>query len=319
MKAFLRNFATVGRNCLGSMQPIVQQEKIMKGSYIRAVAAGIGLMCAVVASHGAAPTPGLYPYSFAGAQSVWDLSGGLPQTQGLRGPNARKLTWHTAGSLLQGVLSNMSADINITQGANGAIKGSGSADYSSNAGDVTMSFTVSGTVANNKAGVATVALKEGFQGTVTDANGKRYKLTGTMNYGLTIDQNTLTMYGPETGNVCAGGQCETFQQLNGGQPQVVSMNIPDYTMNGSWDLDLTVQSVKGTKVVVAATVTLSNGRTLTMTGVGAYTPKTDLTKVTLAGSTLDSKGTQLTLTVQGSDLAIVSMTGKLLGQTPTIK
>jgi len=247
------------------------------------------------ASHGAAPVPGLYSTHFDGAQAVWDVS----------------------GNFAQDVLgAGLNASLEVSQNAKGKLAGGGSVSYSSSNEDIAIDFTINGTVANS-AGVITVNMLEHLHGAVT-VNGKTYNFNGNLDNALTLDPLAQTLNGVMTGSMCVAGHCETMEQMNGGQPYTINMSLPSPAMDGSWDLDINVVSVTGAKVVATATVTLANGRTLTLAGKGKYSPTTDLTTLTFKGSTPTSKGNQLRFTVQGADLGIVRMTGKLLGQTPTI-
>jgi hypothetical protein len=85
-------------------------------------------------------------------------------------------------------------------------------------------------------------------------------------------------------------------------------------MDGSWELTVNLNT-NATKYAGTANVELVNGRDLPLVATGSYTPKTDLSKITLKGTDVN-KGLALTLNASASaaQMDIKKLTGKLLGQ-----
>ena len=63
-----------------------------------------------------------------------------------------------------------------------------------------------------------------------------------------------------------------------------------------------------------ATIVLTNGRAFNFTVSGTYSARSDLSTLKLSGSG-QSTGASLTLRIHGSDRALVSLRGRVLGQT----
>ena len=263
----------------------------------------IAALCFARCVLGQAPPSGTYSNSFSDLLSVWDVSGAYDE------------------DVLGG---DLVGNCTISQDAQGKITGTGSASYSNSDYGITvdMDFTVNGSVKSAN-GVTTVLWNQKFKGSGTYGSDP-FKFNGSIKLNASIDQTNQTLSGNISGNVCGNYQglstCASLEELNGG-PIEFEVPIADPLMDGSWDLMMAVTKVNDKSLVVTnATLTLSNGRTIVLSGKGAYRANTNQTKLSLKGDPKSaSKGASLQLIANGASMEIAALTGKLLGQKPTLK
>jgi hypothetical protein len=92
------------------------------------------------------------------------------------------------------------------------------------------------------------------------------------------------------------------------------MSLPD-GMNGDWSLILDT-TAEGRKVTGTATITLSNGRTLSYQVSGSYNTTSQVAKLKLVGEG-DATGSSLSLATHGTGMDLTALKGKVLGQSLT--
>src|SRR5262249_11948133 len=93
----------------------------------------------------------------------------------------------------------------------------------------------------------------------------------------------------------------------------VSTYLP-FDMNGKWDLTLNVQT-NGLRYTGDGEVRLSNGRTVPLLTTGTYSPKTDLSRLTIKNvGTNGIVKFGLVSSVEGGQINIEKLTGIALGQ-----
>jgi hypothetical protein len=280
---------------------------------------------------GQPPQSGTYSNSFGGVLSVWDISGSYTNQDILGGSFTGDYTisQDAKGKITGAGFASVSCASCNRPGAQGKITGAGPKSLENGPySDISLNldFTVNGSVKDAN-GVTKVQWNEKFKGsgTVRDPDtGDIVPLTfnGLIRLNLSIDETNRTLSGRLMGDVCASAQglyaCASLDELNGGPIEVDMPIFDSEQMDGTWNMAMDVQNVNGKSLVSTATITLSNGRSLTLAGKGCYQAKSDLSRLSLKGDSLtSSKGASLDLTVQGATLNIVSMVGKLLGQKPT--
>jgi hypothetical protein len=91
------------------------------------------------------------------------------------------------------------------------------------------------------------------------------------------------------------------------------VDIPE-SIDGAWGLTLDAAPA-GTKLGGTSAIQLSNGKTVPLNAAGAYSTKSDSSKVTLKNAD-GSKSVALSIVGQSvaNDLSILSIKGKALGQ-----
>jgi hypothetical protein len=225
--------------------------------------------------------------------------------------------WDISGSYTNDISTNGYTDaaiIDLTVAAGGAVTGTrqdqitlegvGTAEAN---GDITGKISV-------RSGVTIGTFKETgtSTGSVEDVD-----FTGTTKGGsiAAVDASLLTIINIGEVEVCAVHEerlrrigCKTFKGT-GSAPLPVGMD-------GHWTLDTTVTNSVDA-LSGSATLTLSNGRAFPYMVVGKYASRTSLSKLNLVG-TGDATGTSLTVDTQGTNMVLVALRGKVLGQKPTI-
>jgi hypothetical protein len=214
--------------------------------------------------------------------------------------------WDTTGSYANDIIANGNTDaviMDLTQSATGKITGTRT-DAIVGSGDVTTTITGKVTV---KGGVAGAMVK--MKGTVT-ADGYTGPATGKGT--ATIDPSTLTIHLAGSEKLCVntpiGKKCETFSADS-------TYDLPS-GINGDWTLDTDITATAD-KLSGTGTLTLFTGRTLTYQITGSYSTTTEDAKLKLVGEG-SAAGSSLSLTTHGTNMDLIALKGKVLGQKPTL-
>jgi hypothetical protein len=174
-------------------------------------------------------------------------------------------------------------------------------------GYIDFCYTLKGKI-SQKNGVATVKLSMKLTGTVDVPSEGVYdaKIKGTEKITATIDPYYEALTGTVKVKVSIKGV--------GSEKYTADFyeDLP-YGMDGTWELDIDVTS-DGKKMVGDSLVWLSNGDLLPFSAKGKYNSKSYETKFTLKG-TDNASGCKLSPVINELTDAVVSMTGKVLGQS----
>ena len=221
-----------------------------------------------------------------------------------------KPLWDVSGSYTNDSSSNGVSDhaiMVITHTAKGQITGSRTDEITEGLNSADAIGTLTGKV-SVRAGVPTATLNE--RGTLTGLHsGVSYTGTVVGKATATVDPLALTINSVASERLCAhGGRCVT----DSGDE---TYDLPA-GMTGDWTLDTAITNA-ATRLSGTGTLTLSNGRVLTYKITGSYIARTAVAKLKLIGQS-DAVGTSLSLTTHGLAMDLTRLTGKVLGQKPTL-
>jgi len=221
--------------------------------------------------------------------------------------------WDISGSYTNDISTNDYTEtliIDLTVADGGAITGTRHDQITLGPDNADANGAITGKM-SVKSGVAIGTFKE--TGTSTGVFDDE-EFTGTSRGAsiAAVDASSFTIINVGEIEVCAEhirhSGCKTFKGTG-------SAPLPA-DMDGHWTLDTTVTN-NVDKLGGTATLTLSNGRTFPYMIVGTYATRTSLSKLNLVG-TGDATGTSLTVDTQGTNMVLVALRGKVLGQKPTI-
>lgn len=128
--------------------------------------------------------------------------------------------------------------------------------------------------------------------------------TATVKGTAVVAPSSLSIENNFTGRFCDRGRCRTLSLSEEGA-------LPS-GMNGDWNLALDLTSA-GTGFGGSAVLTLSNARTFSYSVGGHYNAKLEMAVLSLTGQG-DAKGTFLSITANGTNLAPTKVSGSILGQ-----
>jgi len=142
------------------------------------------------------------------------------------------------------------------------------------------------------------------------ADGKTGPATGEVTATLDTNNLTLLIVGEDKAcvNTKKGPICDTFP--------INWANALPADVTGDWSLTNSI-TANGDKLSGTGTLTLSNGRYFNYKITGGYSTKGVGTLI-LAGQG-EAVGTSLSLKTQGTEMTLTNLTGKVLGETLTIK
>lgn len=209
---------------------------------------------------------------------------------------------------MSGSYEEFFVDVNMAQDGKGKIIGSGCLDYYYGYGiDFDICFDVKGSIAQ-KNGIASINLSMKFTGTVdAPAEGlSNQKFKGTQKLTAEINPYNRTLIGTTTVKVNLAGHSAN---------ETVSFHedLP-YGMDGTWILEINAVDESGKKKVGSSLLRLANGRNLPFAAQGNYNSKKAETKFNLKGMN-NARGCKLSPVIGELNGEIISMTGKVLGQT----
>jgi len=192
----------------------------------------------------------------------------------------------------------------IQQQASGLITGTRTETYVNGSDSVEGSGPIAGKTVPSP-GMVRASLKEneslsGVRG------GIAYSATASIRETAAFIPPTLYVSG--SARLCpVGGKCSAGTE---------SFTVPlSADVSGGWTL--TINPILSANTISGSgTVTLSNGRQLEYQITGTYSPKTQLSKLKLVGLG-DAVGTSFSLTTEGTDMTLLNLKGKVLGQKPT--
>ncbi len=201
--------------------------------------------------------------------------------------------------------------INMSQDSKGKITGTGGADCEGyfDEGiwmDLDLDWGLKGSI-KQKDGIATVKLSMKLTGTVNVPDAGEYDVKGTEKITAVIDAEEGALIGTMDIKVSIKG----FDSMK--EKGVDFYEDLPWDMDGSWELDIHGTS-DGKKMVGDSLMWLSNGDTLPFSAKGKYNSKSYETKFTLKG-TDNASGCKLSPVINELTDAVVSMTGKVLGQS----
>jgi hypothetical protein len=234
---------------------------------------------------------GSYSNDCSGLVKLWDMSGDYSENNGIE-----------------------TESFTLNMDANGAITGNGHFNLTDDAdsvyldGDATLSgkVTSAGTVTRMQ---VTLKVTSGT-GTV---QGIPITFLATLNENFEVDDADRTLVGKGAGKlkvtVPSAGKTRTIPVPSGS----IVTDIPD-SVDGAWSLTLDAAPA-GTKIGGTSAIQLSNGKTIALNAAGAYSSKSDSSKVALKNAD-GSKSVALNIVGQSvaNDLSILSIKGKALGQ-----
>jgi hypothetical protein len=218
--------------------------------------------------------------------------------------------WDISGTYNEEV-EDLTTTYTITTEPGGKFLGVGTAVQDDFESHVEASFTFTG--AMKSAGAVTrVAANWKMNGTV-EVDGITGTFTASIKQNLEIDPNSHQMVGIVTGKIKVTVPGEGSQSVKL-DPGPAFIELPE-DMNGGWTLALDITNVE-TKHSGSASVQLSNGDEFQFGLTGNYSSKTDLSKISLKGTGLNSAlNLKLATSVVGGQMTIRTMKGKLFGQT----
>jgi hypothetical protein len=243
--------------------------------------------CAVSAS-AQTLSSGTYGYVFTNNAPLWDVTGS-----------------YTLSGTSNGATDH--ATFVVTNAANGAITGTQTEVLDDGAITVDAYNKVTGKI-GVRGGIAGAQLKSSGTISASDTQGSEDgKAKGKSTASIVESNLTIEV---------AFTEAFTLKHIGNKKfSAVVSTSLPS-GMTGDWTLtnDITVAT---TKLTGTGTVTLSNHRVLTYLITGSYKATGEVAKLKLTGVGA-AKGTSLSLTTEGTDMALTGLKGKVLGQKPTI-
>jgi len=253
-----------------------------------ALVAIVGLLIGFRAVPARAQVPsGNFSYSITNSP-LWDPSG-----------------TYTNSSIVDGANVDQIAD--FTASAKGQINGT----FDLTIDDGTLTFDVGSVIAGkmSEKGQIVGASVKMEDGTLTGS------FTGTAKGSavMTFDEATRTITNEYKLTLCAKverrNECKNFK---GGVPFAVPMDV-----TGDWTLDIAITNVVN-KLGGTGTLTLSTGRAFTYGITGSYKPTSEIASLKLLGQG-DAVGSSLKITtIHGTNMVLNSLSGKVLGQKPTV-
>lgn len=252
----------------------------------------IGLVAAmlVVGTTGlqAQPASGTFTNLFSGSPGLWDVSGHYT-------------------SDIPTELADFTADYTLTMDSNGKFTGSGTISTSRLDGypvSVNADLSVAGavkTVGGSPHGNMTLKMKE---------NTSQFTFSATASGNFGLDTETLQLTGSLKGNGSVTVPAMKLHKSKSFSDPNFQTSLPN-GKNGTWELAMDVTPT-GSKYNGGGTMTLSNGRSISLRVTGTYTKATGVSKLTLKGT-----GVNLTLSgvLQNEQITVQKLTGKALGQT----
>lgn len=224
--------------------------------------------------------------------------------------DCKPLLWNMTGSYL-GELLGCELTFNLSQDAKGKLSGNahvtGEGYLEAHRVEMDCDLDIKGSI-KQKPGYSEVTITAKISGTadVPDKGISDAKMSGTKKITATIDPTSLTLIGKVQDKVSIKG----FASLS--EPGDFSSALPE-DMDGTWSLEIKVND-QDKKMVESCLLWLSNGDILPFSAQGKYKAKTDETRFTLKG-TEEAKGCKLSPVIKESTGEVVSITGKVLGQT----
>lgn len=229
---------------------------------------------------------GSYSFDFSGVVALWDISGTYSGGIGPFSINF-SITENPSGKLSGNGTFNV-------EGLEGDIKSvSGKITGSSNDPNVAMNMRMSGT-----------GELQGIQAKVSFAANMHYQLN-SVDHGLDDPRGsgTLTITDLKTGQTAS-------KSGNFKRSALTSLGLP-VDSTGAWGLSLTL-TPNGNSYTGTASVELSTGATADFTVTGIYDSASDTSKIILIG---DAGKLDLVISTSGAILNVVSVKGKIFGQT----
>ena len=203
----------------------------------------------------------------------------------------------------------VSWDDPFTQDGKGKLAGSGATTvFATNDPNIAVTFPATyqtkGSIKGNN-GITTLKFSSKASGDTNFAGNDR-KLTGTVNYSLTINKLAGTITGTNKQKASASGYGSASDT------ETINDVIPPELGDGSWTLILNFGAPNGTKLQGTATVTLATGQVYPFDFTGTFVDATGQSKLSLKGVDAGT-GSKLTVTLQNGFLDTIK--GKMAGQT----
>lgn len=224
-----------------------------------------------------------YNFNFTGDLGIWDITG-----------------TYTDDS----IGGNIS--YTVTQDSSGKLTGFGTANVTALGVYIEMTYDIKGSV-KQRNGVATVKLCLNFSGTATYL-GDIYRFRAKEQVTAEIDTNVAVMRGIVKVSVAIQGLGSDSATIN------FEADIPDVNMDGSFEIDFEVAS-DGRNLIGDGTVTLSNGDPYNFTVKGKINERKNESAFSLNATDNNTKGCKLKIKVNEGTDQIISLNGKILGQS----
>lgn len=139
-------------------------------------------------------------------------------------------------------------------------------------------------------------------------NGNAVVFSASVKGSAIVVPSTLTLVSEANGQICYVVPPDVpCVEINDGS----ELPLPD-GMTGDWTLTLNL-TASGTDLAGTATLTLSNGRTLSYQITGRYDSTKQTAKLGLAGYG-EATGSKFSLTTLGQELNLLAIKGRVLGQ-----
>ncbi len=211
--------------------------------------------------------------------------------------------WDISGSYTNGMDTDDIVIVVTHQQSNGRITGVRSEVFDNGVDHIEGTGYTSGRIFSKP---PTVGFKGGWKGTLSGVSGGVSFIGTAKGRGTgVIVPSTLSVLETISTRVCiVGHKCLT-------QYGEVELPLPD-GMTGDWSLDIDF-TASGNVLTGTGTITLSNSRELGYQVTGSYNATTQTSKLRLVG-TGEALGTRLSVTTQGTDMALTQLKGKVLGQ-----
>jgi hypothetical protein len=292
------DFAAPGRDC--GCQPGLRSMNSMKALLTKQVLVlfpGLPLvlataLCAGSASSLAAQLGSSGPVGFSFTSPnvpVYDLTGSYQFNHGIK----------VAG----GATVNLALGCSLVQDAAGRLKGAGVTNVQVGGDSLTAQYSVTGTVTGGGGKATRASLSARW--VVQNPGGGVTTSTISVQYNLQVNLGFLDGTGQGQAKL-AGLGTRTISAPVTGLPLPAGAD-------GSWNVAMNLQPPGGTSLI-----TLPNGRSLLASPRVTYSTSTGLERVTLSGVGTNV-GTSLTINFFPAANRLDSLSGKVLGQTVTVK
>jgi hypothetical protein len=244
-----------------------------------------------VASLAGQPAPsGPVGFSFPNLSvPVYDLTGSYQFNQGAK--------------LASGAMVNLSLDCSLMQDAAGRLQGAGVTSVQVGSDSLTAQYSVTGTVTGGGGKATRASLSASWVVQNPNAGGK--SSTISVQYNLQVNLGFL--------DGTARGQAKLAGLGNGTiNAPVAGVPLP-MGADGSWNVAMNLQPPGGT-----GSITLPNGRSLQASPAVTFSASSGLERVTISGAGTN-RATTLTINFFPATKVLDSLSGKVLGQTVTVK
>ena len=206
-------------------------------------------------------------------------------------------------TLAGGGTVNLSLGCSLAQDAAGRLRGSGVTNIQVGNDFLAAQYSVNGTVTGGGGGATRASLSARWVVPGAGAGGK----SSTISVQYNLEVNLGFLDGTARGQALIAG-------LKGGAIKGPVTGVPlPAGVDGSWNVVMNLQPPGG-----AGTIVLANGRSVQANPIVTYSARTGLENIKLAGAGTD-RATALTINFYPATNGLDSLSGKVLGQTVTVR